>query len=388
MPDLVNFTPFPNFRYYSRDNKNDLFGAIIVKGTLELDPFGRLVVAEEQAPFVFTDRCHGAVNVSSLWHPSDLVPKKPATDVIVNAVARAVGAVASPSWRCGVSVNAGGSVLLDKHLTVMGPRSWVPHWKRTLSEEQAKDWQRHRDAFAGWTLSEPEPVTEVALHYENSFGGEIKTGVGEDGEPIFDTDQRNPLGKGRIHKEWTDHTKSVTAAQIEDPADPINDPYHVYRPENLAPIPPAWLPRRPLGGTYDKNWVDNIWPAWPADYSFAYHNSAQSDLQVHPFLNGSETVVLTGLSFESDPVKLRLPGVSPQVDLITADKDTYRARMTLDTVFIDIAAPHRKDWRVFLSWRVSFEPNRFKVAVIHQIEEGHPALEKDQKVQSEKEIAL
>ena len=105
MPKLLNLTPFPNFRYYSTDNRAREFGVVVMKATYQIGPEGRLVVAEEQAPFVMTDLCHGAVNVSSLWHPSDIVPNKPRTDVIVNAIARAPRGVARSTWECGVEID-------------------------------------------------------------------------------------------------------------------------------------------------------------------------------------------------------------------------------------------------------------------------------------------
>ena len=72
--------PFPNFRDYSMDNTGREFGVIIVKGTFEIGEDGQLAVAEEQAPMLFEDTCHGAVNESSLRHPSDLVPVKPTAE--------------------------------------------------------------------------------------------------------------------------------------------------------------------------------------------------------------------------------------------------------------------------------------------------------------------
>jgi hypothetical protein len=109
MPRIQNFTMFPNFRYYSADNKGADFGVVIVKATFELMPSGRLVVADEQAPMLFDDECHGKPNESSLWHPSDLVPHKPNTDLIVNATARAPGNKPTSSWRCGIGIDGQGS---------------------------------------------------------------------------------------------------------------------------------------------------------------------------------------------------------------------------------------------------------------------------------------
>ena len=367
MPELQNLTPFPNFRYYSRDKDDREFGIVIVKATYELAPSGRLLEAEEQAPLVFTDQCHGAVNVSSLWHPSDLIPNKPATDVIVNAVARVPDGEPRPSWTCGIRITDGAETRLQKLLRVTGPRQWRPKWQRQLSEEERAEWPRHRRLFEGWDLSEPEPVAELPLHYEYAYGGEIATGIDDGGTALFDTDHRNPIGRGKMAREWTDHTAPVPAPQIETADRPVTEPYVDQVPQSLGPIPPAWLPRRPLGGTYDQAWLDKIWPAWPPDYDFAYHNSAHPDLIVTPYLKGTERIHLAGLAEGRRVVAFDLPAEALTINLVSEDGRAMPQPMHLDTVFLDIAAASLRDWRVHLSWRVNFEPDLYQVAQIHRL---------------------
>jgi hypothetical protein len=61
--------------------------AIFAKATYEIKD-GELQLAEEQAPLVLSDTYHGEMNFSSLWIPSDLVPRTASTDILFNAVAR------------------------------------------------------------------------------------------------------------------------------------------------------------------------------------------------------------------------------------------------------------------------------------------------------------
>lgn len=350
-------------RYYSRDTENNSFGIVIVKATYEITPAGDLLAAEEQAPMLFTDKCHGDVNVSSLWHPSDLVPLKPVTDVIINGTATAPEGQSLPSWECSVAINDNDECLLTKSFRVTGPRSWEPQWKRPLRDGEAMEWRRHRHLFRGWELSEPEPVTSVPLRYEFAYGGVIEI-AGDDGSPRIDTDHHNPLGRGRIDRDFTDHTKKVAAAQIEALDDPITDPYAIYRPVNVGPIPPAWLPRRPLGGTYDQAWLDSGWPAWPKDYSFSYHNSAPADLRVSPYLTGGEIITLVGFS-EGGEQKIRLPQQNMMTRFATSGDGGWDVKnMNLDTVFLDLGARRQKDWRVYLTWRVNFQPDAYDSAVV------------------------
>lgn len=367
MPEIINLTPFPNFRYYSRDNRDQEFGIVVVKATFEFNEFGRFAIAEEQAPMVFTDKCHGAVNVTSLWHPSDLVPHKPATDIIVNAVAHAPGGQPAPSWQCGIEISNNERKLVSKKIRVTGEREWVPKWKRPLRESESAEWPRHTKYFDKWELSDPRPISNLPLRYEYAFGGEIETGTDDDGNKLHDTDEHNPLGRGKIDPRWTNHTQAVPAPQIEAAEDPITEPYKIYSPQNFGPIPPAWLPRLPLGGTYDDDWHKEVWPAWPKDYSFAYHNSAPSGLVISPHLCGGELVVLEGLAKGGEEKQFNLPDIQMGVEFLGDDERIVRKSMLMDTVFLDFGSHDPRNWRVFITWRVVFEPDRFSQLVIHRM---------------------
>lgn len=364
MPELVNHAPFPNFRYYAGDNRGGEFGVVIVKATYAPGLDGRLEVAEEQAPLLFTDASHGAVNVSSVWHPSDLVPYKPRTDILVNAVARALGGVPAASWLAGVRVSRGGAAVVEKRVRVTGPRRWEPDWARTLSDEERAEWTRHRAAFRGWRLSDPAPVAEVALRYELAFGGTPQAGTDAEGRPVFADDPYNPIGCGWLHPEGSDHTQAHPAPQILGADEVLDEPYTLRRPHTLGPIPCAWEPRLPLAGTYDQGWLDEIWPDWPPDYDFAYHNAAHPDLICPGHLVGDEHIQLAGLTGDARPVHLDLPGEALAVAFAEPGGAVEVRPMVLDTVLLDVAAPRWADARVFLSWRVRFEPDRYATATI------------------------
>lgn len=361
MPELENHTPFVNFRYYSSDSKGQDFGVLIVKATYSFSPSGRLLLAEEQAPMVFTDLCHGAVNVTSLRHPSDLVPNKPRTDVIVNAVARAPEGKPAESWICGLRLESrDGASIVDKSLRVTGPRRWQPRWKRPLSESESQEWQKHRRWFGNWELSQPEPITQLQLHYEYAYGGFKPKGFRDDGQTVREFDRRNPIGRGMLDEEWTDHTIAHAAPQIEAVDDLIREPYKIYAPQSFGPIPPAWNPRLPLGGTYDDKWRRETWPNWAADYDFAFHNSAHPDLICPGYLKGDERFTLTNLLVDRQRALIELPGDTILLDLIKPDGGVDQREMALDTVFLDVASDKRRKRHVFLSWRYNFQPDVYQ----------------------------
>lgn len=356
--EVRNYTPFPNLRFTGMDNAGTLFGVLLVKGTFSITPDGAMVPADEQAPVLLTDAYHGDLFTTSLWIPSDLAPHKPRTDVILNAVARAPGGKPLPTWECGIEVS--GARPLRKVLRVTGPRSWEPVWLGPAGERVGAPDDRRLARFLRWRLSPSAPAAEVPIRYELAFGGMLAKpqGVDEQGRerpPYLEPWQHNPIGCGWINRELTPTDQARPAPQVEDPHDPIRNPFATHTPQGFSPIPPDWLPRRPLGGTYDQAWMEGVWPSWPADYDFAYHNAAHPDL-IHPgFLDGDETVTLWGLDGRPDQQMLRLPALTCIVEQTFTDGSVHEIRMALDTLVLDVADPDPEEHRAFVSWRTTFD---------------------------------
>lgn len=318
-------TPFAYLIYANEDARARLFDILIVKGTYRFNAEGHLEPDPEQEPLNFTDGCYGAVNETSLRRPSDLVPYKPATDVIVNAVSCAPGGAATERWSAGLAV---GDASWD--LDITGPRYWTPA-------------RRGR-----WTLTDPEPTTRVPLTYEMTYGGEYLT---EDGE--IRTDERNPLGRGFAGPDIQD-PEPIAAPQVLWAGTALTDPSDRVEPASLGAIPPAWLPRRPLGGTYDEDWLANTWPHWATDYDFAFHNSANPRLIGSGHLSGSEIIRLTHLHPEAESLRFRLPGDEVLAAFSGHDGRKDWATLRLDTVLIDLVDRPLSEVRIQLTWRMPF----------------------------------
>ena len=351
--EMRNYTPFPNLRFSALDKDGSEFGVLLVKGTYRIDADGTLSIADEQAPLVLTDTYHGALDASSLWLPSDLVPKKPRADILLNAVARAPDGIARPSWTCGVRVE--GEHVLERHLRVTGPRVWEPVWGVSERARATMSAAEKRRVFGSWRLGEPEPASEVPIRYEHAYGGLLARPQEGSDEPFLEADERNPLGCGWIDPALMPIEAPVPAPRIEAADDPVREPHVRYTPVGFGPIPPAWLPRRPLGGTYDAHWMEHVWPNWPADYDFAYHNSAHPDLVYPGLLRGDETVILEGLHAAGRTV-LCLPGDRVLMQLRAAGRVAKPVPMALDTLVLDIVDPDPAEHRAFLTWRASFDP--------------------------------
>lgn len=363
MPNIKNKTIFPNFRFYSTDNLGKDFGSIIVKATFDIDKNGQLILSEEQAPMLFTDECFGEVNVTSLWHPSDLVAQKATTDLIINARAWAPQGISINSWICGLSIH-NENYNFDKYLHVTGPRQWLPQWQRELTEKEKNDWNSKKNLFLGWQLSEADPIVSLPIRYEYAFGDIRQNGLDKDGNATYEDSGYNPLGCGWLHPEWSNHTIPHKAPQIEAVGDPILKPYKKYLPQGLGPIPPAWEPRLSRAGTFDDYWETNIWPNWPRDYKFSFNNSANDDLIMEGFLTGNEVILLKNLRPEAENFSINLPNTNISIIFIDYQNNISCKQMNLDTIFLDIADENLENCHVYLSWRIRFEPDFFKQAII------------------------
>jgi hypothetical protein len=304
--EMRNHTPFMPLVFQSQDVDDRRFHVLVLKGTYEISNGQPLKLAPEPRPLTMADEYYDDPNSSSLKRESDLAPFKPRTDIhFTNPVAFAPGGKPSSRWPVKVQVGP-----VEKALQVTGPRQWI------------------RKAVAGWKLTEPEPVTEVPLRYENAFGGVWKH---KDEHGVW---EENPLGRGFVNPKYLDARQPVPAPQVEAPEEPVTELGKTYRPQGLGPLARAWQPRRRKAGTFDDAWVQKRWPALPRDFSFDYYNSSHPDLIAPDYLRGDEPVVLQGLSPE-EALSFRLPGHGVLLALCLANGNAVPTGMLLDTVEID-----------------------------------------------------
>jgi hypothetical protein len=107
----------------------------------------------------------------------------------------------------------------------------------------------------------------------------------------------------------------------------------------------VWIQRRRKAGSYDESWLERRWPRVPDDFDFAFYNSAHPDLVAKGSLRGDEPIELMGWHHEG-PVRTRLPGIKPFLQLRCRDGRILPTGAALDTVAIDTDAD-----RVHLTWR-------------------------------------
>jgi hypothetical protein len=304
---LKNYTPFPMLCYESRGIEDAPFDTVVVRVTLELGEHRVLRLSQDQTPLAYKDEYLGEPIRSSVRTESDIAPAKPCSDIIVVGSARAPGGAPRPSWPVVVKVGT-----VEKRLRVTGPRAWVR-------------------GEGGFTLTEPEPCTEVPMRYELAFGGVAKEG---EREVAYEA---NPLGVGFAPPFAQEGKERIEAPRIEALDEPVTEIGKSYRPQGVGVWGRTWPPRVQRAGTYDDTWKKERWPKLPADFDFKYWNSAHPDLIAPGLLRGDEEIVLSGFDAERGGVRRhRLPGHTMFLAVGRPPAEPVPRLLFLDTLVIDL----------------------------------------------------
>ncbi|MBR0565973.1 DUF2169 domain-containing protein [Azoarcus sp. L1K30] len=317
--EVENCSPFPHMIFEKATTRNRHFDVMVVAGTFDLVHGQPLLISDEQKPIRCADRYTGEPHCSALLEETHLVVGKKCCDVHLLGSARAEDELPRRSWHVGVRV---GSV--SKIATVTGPRAWT--W----------------GLLSGWRLSEPELTDRVALHMGMAYGGSVKrsndrAAATDDihDDRAFDTYAPNPAGKGYVGRAALARGEAYVAAQIEDPALPIDNMHKKYPPVSFGPIP-RWYPQRAAhAGTYDAHWRAEHFPYLPADFNFAFYQSAQPELTAPSWLDGNEPLVLLGC-LPKGRLETQLPGIRILSILTDQHGLSQPAPLRLDTVSIDL----------------------------------------------------
>lgn len=386
-----NLTPLHAMAFSSVDVPGNEFHVVVLKAGYRLEPTHSLdadadthqcvlLAGNVAVPLVMADEYEGETGRSSVKWESDLAPFKPKCDVLVRATAHAPNGQSVPSWPVRLRVVAGAEMLIDKGMTVSGPRVFRKGWR-------------------GWRPADPESSAAVPVRWEYAFGGTSRvlaapgaTGVTAEHE-LNEVCFSNPLGRGWVEKRFFDRATSssvvasssiasvpgrqakiieLPAPQIEAWDKPVEGPNVVEHPG--SPIDPnqmkavvasygstpvglgvvgrAWTPRLQFAGTYDEVWRKERWPYLPRDFDFQYWNGAPPDQQI--------AWPKPGLVFElanlAPPERTRagflrasLPGHRALVALRFESGAIAPLAMNPDTLLIDT-----EEMRVYVTWRAIF----------------------------------
>jgi hypothetical protein len=369
-------------------------------------------------PIVMADEYVGDVGNSSVKYESDLAPYKPRCDVVVSGRSYAPNGRAADKWMTRVRISIGEKCSTESTNVDLEPLN--PMMNLSAEQLAAIKTQADRDiqtaktlkqrvlldkslqifgerwfkkTFLGWSLTATQPVENVSLLWEYSFGGAavIKNPDSEASNAYLlnEVCYTNPLGCGWLDQRWQKLLKkagleipdSLPAPRILNVGETIESPHqstnppidvpqgyeyrvmaqaakdYIMKPAGLSWVGRSWIPRLPHAGTYDHQWQESRWPGLPEDFDFGYWNGAPADQQI-PFPPEDFTLELLNLTPAKYPecgiqteigtyVAAQLPGHRACLLIRTKDGLMLPMPMTIDTIVIDTEKMH-----VNLSWRV------------------------------------
>jgi hypothetical protein len=293
---------------------------VVIKGTFVLPRNGEPVrLADEQLPLIMADTFTGEPGFSAPIHEIDFAPRKPMCDVLLTGHARAPEGYQVNRQRVGLRVGP-----MEKSFDVVGDRVW-------------------QAGLAGISASAPLPFTEMAVSYDLAFGGADRH---SEDESEHDAYLPNPVGRGwhkHLKNAWVDGTPLPNSEEI---GKGVGFPTDKARPMALGPLGRGWPQRARFAGTYDQQWLDDVFPFLPEDFDVRYYQAAPEDQQV-PLPKGPMEVQLSGFTADG-PRQFMLPHFEAPVHVFPKRGDREDLTATLDTIVFEPDLD-----RFTMSWRVA-----------------------------------
>jgi len=323
---IYNQTRYVSEFTMGMDKTGREFLSLVVKGTFDFpdDPKGNPEPSKNQIPLVMADEFTGDPGYSATLWESDFAFRKKACDVVLNGCAYALGGRPAKTMRVGLKVGKWSKVF-----DVFGPREW-----RTLGPA----------AMA----TDPVPFYKQRFSYDNAFGGVDRLDPKDDLPGAY---LPNPVGigwaAGKNHAYLPGLALPNTQAIDED----ISSPYGDYTPMSFGPISRAAPTRLKYAGTYDQNWIDNVFPFLPADFDERYFQMAPKDQQI-PFPAAGTQVGIVNLT-PSGSEAFRLPETGLPLTVFRKRDKVFDRVVYPDTLLFDTEA------RVFsMVWRIDIPIHR------------------------------
>ena len=293
---------------------------VVVKGTFVLPKPGEQVrLADEQLPLIMADTFTGEPGFSAPVHEIDFAPRKHACDVLLTGHARALEGRQVTRLRAGLRVGP-----IEKVFDIVGDRVW-------------------QAGVTGISASAPLPFTEMPISYDRAFGG---TDRHSEDEREHDAYLPNPVGRG-----WHKHLKNAWVdgsplPNTEEVGRAVTSPRDKCTPMALGPLGRGWPRRARFAGTYDQQWLDDVFPFLPKDFDERYYQAAPEDQQV-ALPKGPMEVLLSG--FTADGARqFVLPHFEAPVHVFPKRGEREDHVATLDTIVFE---PDLE--RFTMSWRVA-----------------------------------
>ena len=318
--ETYNQTRFVHQHTMGMDIAGREYLSLVVRGTFDFpdDPGTVPQLSAEQRPLVMADEQTGEPGYSATMWETDFAFRKPHAEVIVQGAAYAPNGKPSERVRVGIKV---GEWL--KQFDVLGYREW-------------------RNAGVAILPTQPAPFTRAPFSYDTAFGGPDRLDP-EDPKPSVYLP--NPIGRGFATPRNQDRINGLALPNTQAVGQEVRSPYEDYTPMALGPVGRGWPDRVKYGGTYDDNWVDNIFPFLPPDFDERYYQSASPDQWIARPKTGTHVTIanLTPNGRES----FALPETTLPITIFRGREKCFEQAAVADTVIVDCEA------RVLsLVWRV------------------------------------
>ncbi len=313
-----NHTPFPAIAWENVDASNQWYITTVARVKYALVPVDKgykLQLCPDQGELFGEDVFYGTIGQSSVRYESDFVTYKPVTDIIVNAK------VYLPSYatdtQCQVEVlDASKHLLRRVTINVKSP------YEKSNTPRQ------------------------IALRYEDAYGGGYATPSEEDLYDYCILDEYNPIGVGKHDKNTPKEKKREPLIEFAEERF-RQEPY----PAGFGIINRAWKSRLVFAGTYDDDWLKNQHPLSPYDFKYKYNQAANPALQLDGYLDIYSHITLSNLTGVRETLAFRIPDVILFNEQHTNSVQRKLNSMHIDTILIDIEDEDKKQWAVYISYR-------------------------------------
>ncbi|KKZ84302.1 hypothetical protein B5K05_24620 [Rhizobium phaseoli] len=318
---IWNQTGYPTEFTMGMDTAGHEYIVVVVKGTFDFPeaPGGLVRKSSIQMPLVMADTHTGEPGYSATLWETDFAFRKPRCDVIANGCAYAPGG--RPTERVTVGIKLGN---WSKVFDVLGHREW-----RALGPV--------------FSASAPQPFLRQPFSYDSAWGGTDRLDPDDDLPASY---RQNPCGTGWARTRNQRLIPGLRLPNTQATGEEIRSPFGDYRPMSFGPFGRAWPGRIEFAGTYDQNWIDNIFPFLPPDFDERYFQMAPPDQQIDS-PKGGEDVVIVNLT-PSGRESFRLPAVGLPITLFKGNERAFESAILPDTVLFDL-----ENRRFSLVWRVS-----------------------------------
>lgn len=282
---------------------------IVIKGTFDFPttPGRPVQKSSEQVPLVFADVHTGEPGYSATLWETDFAFRKPRCDVIANGFAYAPEG--RPAQRVPVGIKVGN---WSKLFEVVGHREW-------------------RAVGPVFSSTAPQPFLRLPISYDVAWGGVDRL---DPDDKLPASYKYNPVGTGWSRTKNQRLIPGLRLPNTQAVGEEIRSPFGDYKPMSFGPIGRGWPGRIEYGGTYDDNWVKNVFPFLPPDFDERYFQMAPPDQQINAPAGGEE-VQLVNLTPEGRE-SFALPQTTLPMTLFKGRKRVFEGDVLPDTLLFDL----------------------------------------------------